>query len=226
MEVIYEDNQVVVVLKPFNVPTQQDKSEDKDLLSMVKEYIKEKYNKQGEAFIGLVQRLDRPTGGIIVFARNSKSASRLSAQIRNGEIDKTYYAVIKGSLRKKKGRLENYLIKDEKQNKVKIATQSEKNAVLAVLDYEILEEKDGLSLVKVNLETGRSHQIRVQFASLGHPLYGDAKYGNPENKNAQTQNLALWSGELSFKHPTKDMTMTFKVNPPEDKYPFNLFKFK
>lgn len=225
MEVIFEDNQIVVVIKPQNIPTQKDDSKDEDMLSLVKKYIKEKYNKEGEAFIGLVHRLDRPTGGVMVFARNSKSAKRLSKQIQDGDFEKTYYAVLKGVPKKKKGRLENYLVKDEKNNKVSIATMSQKDAMYAALSYEVIDVKNDLSLVKINLETGRSHQIRVQFSAIGLPLYGDAKYG-VAGKNMITKNLALWATGLEFKHPSLDQTMVFKVNPPEDQYPFSLFKFE
>lgn len=225
MEVIYEDNQIVVVVKPQNIPTQQDETEDTDMLSMVKAYVKEKYNKTGDAFIGLVHRLDRPTGGVMVFARNSKSAGRLSAQIQNGEFDKTYYAVVKGKPKKNKARLVDYLKKDEKNNIVKVCALSEKDARLAVLDYEVVASKEDLTLLKVHLETGRSHQIRVQLANIGCAIYGDAKYGNA-GENASTKNLALWAFGLEFRHPTLNQTMVFKVNPPEDKYPFSLFDFE
>lgn len=224
MKVIYDDNQIVVVIKPQNIPTQADESGDEDLLTKVKNFVKEKYNKAGEAFIGLVHRLDRPTGGVLVFARNSKSASRLSAQMKNGDIEKTYFAVVKGHLKKPKARLEHYLVKDHAQNKVSLATMGQKDARLAVLDYEVLAEKDGLSLLKVRLETGRSHQIRVQLAAIGNPIYGDGKYGAPDGQK-QTVNLALWAAGLEFKHPTLDQTMVFKVCPPEGNYPFNLFDF-
>ncbi|MBR5226790.1 MAG: RNA pseudouridine synthase, partial [Clostridia bacterium] len=153
MKVIYDDNQIVVVIKPQNIPTQADESGDKDILTMVKDFVKEKYNKPGEAFIGLVHRLDRPTGGVLVFARNSKSAGRLSKQIQDVDIEKIYYAVVKGHLKKPKARLEHYLVKDHAQNKVSLATMGQKDARLAVLDYEVLAEKDALSLVKVRLET-------------------------------------------------------------------------
>lgn len=223
MDIIYEDNQIIVVIKPQNIPTQKDNTLDDDLLSQVKGYIKEKYNKKGEAFVGMVHRLDRPTGGVLVFARNSKSASRLSAQMQNGDIEKTYFVVVKGKLKKPKGRLEHYLKKDTVNNKVSLATMGEKDARHAVLDYEVLAFENNLSLVKVHLETGRSHQIRVQFASIGNPVYGDAKYGL-DTENKSTINLALWASGLEFKHPTKEQVMVFKVLPPEENYPFSLFK--
>lgn len=223
MEVIYDDNQVVVALKPANIPTQADNSGDEDMLSKVKAFVKEKFNKSGEAFIGLVHRLDRPTAGVMVFARNSKSASRLTAQIQNGEFQKTYYAVVKGSPKKPKDRLINYLKKDEANNKVSLCSLSEIGAKKAVLDYEVLAKHEGLSLLKINLETGRSHQIRVQLSGIGCPVFGDAKYGIDVAPNSKTTNLALWAGELEFKHPTEDKVLVFKVNPPE-KSPWNLFK--
>lgn len=223
MKVIYDDNQLVVAIKPANIPTQEDASGDKDMLSMVKEFVKEKYNKPNQAFIGLVHRLDRPTGGVMVFARNSKSASRLTAQLANGELQKTYFAVVKGVPKKPKARLENYLKKDEQNNKVAICAMTEVGAKKAVLDYEVLETKDGLSLLKINLETGRSHQIRVQMAGIGCWLYGDAKYGQNVGLNKKTTNLALWAGGLELRHPTEDKVLVFKVNPP-DCAPWNLFK--
>jgi len=223
LEVVYEDNQIVVVVKPQNIPSQADASGDEDMLSLVKAYIKEKYNKPGEAFIGLVHRLDRPTGGLMVFARNSKSASRLSTQIQERVMEKTYYAIVKGVPKQTSGRLENYIKKDLRENKASIATMGEKDAKKAVLDYVVLETKNDLSLLKINLETGRGHQIRLQLSNINLPIFGDAKYGRDVAPNAKTSNLALWAGELQFKHPTEDKTMVFKANPP-DKAPWNLFK--
>lgn len=209
--VLYEDNQIIVVVKPQGVPTQGDKSEDLDLLSMVKEYIKVKYNKVGEAFVGLVHRLDRPTGGVMVFARTSKAASRLCEQIKSGELEKKYLAVTKGTLRNKRGRLENYLVKDEEGNMVRIAPAMIEGAKKAILDYTVLESKDGLSLVDVKLITGRGHQARVQLMGQGCPIYGDAKYGTA----VKGQNLALWAYSLRFLHPVTKQIMVFKVFPPE-----------
>lgn len=226
LDIIYEDNHIVVVLKPQNVPTQADASGDNDLLSMVKGYIKEKYNKKGEAFVGLVHRLDRPTGGVIVFARNSKSASRISAQIKNGTFEKTYYAVVKGVPRMSRAHLEHYVKKDEKENKVRIVPMLETGAKKAEMDYVVLDTVNNLSLLKINLETGKPHQIRLQLASIGTPIYGDAKYGNIGDLKVMTNNLALWASELVFKHPTLDKTLKFKAYPFEDKNPWNLFNFQ
>ncbi len=222
LNVIYEDNHIIVVVKPQNVPSQADESKDEDMLSLVKAYIKEKYNKPGEAFVGLVHRLDRPTGGIMVFARTSKAANRLSEQIKNGEFVKTYYCVTEGIPKELDGHIVNYLKKVD--NIVKIVPMSETGAKRAETIYKVLQTNGKNALIKVNILTGRSHQIRVQMANLNAPIYGDGKYGKV---NKLTNHLALWAGELSFKHPTKDETLYFKVYPPEEKpwTEFNLLKF-
>ena len=222
LNVIYEDNHIIVVVKPQNVPSQADESKDEDMLSLVKAYIKEKYNKPGEAFVGLVHRLDRPTGGIMVFARTSKAANRLSEQIKNGEFVKTYYCVTEGIPKELDGHIVNYLKKVD--NIVKIVPMSETGAKRAETIYNVLQTNGKNALIKVNILTGRSHQIRVQMANLNAPVYGDGKYGKV---NKLTNHLALWAGELSFKHPTKDETLYFKVYPPEEKpwTEFNLLKF-
>lgn len=221
LNVLYEDNQVIVVVKPQNVPSQADESGDMDLLSMVKAYVKEKYNKPGEAFIGLVHRLDRPTGGIMVFARNSKSASRLSAQLVSHEMKKTYYAVCQGVPQIKSGSLVNYLKKDEKENIVKIVPQSEQGVKKAELTYKVLQNSDTESLVEVNILTGRSHQIRVQFAGIGCPVLGDNKYG--KDKTRASKNLGLWAGRLEFIHPVSKQKMVFVASPDTSAMPWNKF---
>ena len=210
--VLYEDNQIIVVEKEPNIPSQADKTGDIDMLSLVKQYIKEKYNKPGEAYIGLVHRLDRPVGGVMVFARTSKSASRLSEQVRNKTLNKTYIAVVDGKISEKKGALEDYLYKDERNNMSKVVAKDKKNAKLAKLKYEVLDydEKRNLSTVKIKLHTGRHHQIRVQFANFGHSLYGDQKYGT----RGKGKQIRLWAYELEFEHPVKKEIMTFKSIPP------------
>ena len=211
LNVIYEDNHIIVVEKPAGVPTQADISGDTDMYTLVGEYIKEKYNKPGNVFVGIVHRLDRPVGGIMVFARTSKGASRLSEQIRNRSFKKTYRAMVHGLLKNKKGTLKNYLLKDEEKNKSFVVQEGTQNAKLAVLDYEVISENkaDNTSIVEVELHTGRHHQIRLQFANIGHPLVGDSKYG----KDKGLSNVALWSYKLKFKHPTKDEEMEFKLEP-------------
>lgn len=209
LNVIYEDNHIIVVEKPCNIPSQADKTGDEDMLTLIKSYIKEKYNKPGEVFLGLVHRLDRPVGGIMVFARTSKAASRLSESIRLKDFSKKYLAVVEGKFENKAGTLEDYLFKDEALNKSRVVSKDKKGAKLAKLTYEVIEEYENISLVKINLETGRHHQIRVQFANSGHPLVGDQKYGK-SNPGVQ---IALWAYELEFKHPTKDEIMKFNVYP-------------
>lgn len=219
MDILYEDNHVIVVLKSQNVPSQADESGDKDMLTMVKEYIKEKYNKPGNVYVGLVHRLDRPTGGVMVFAKTSKAAARLSEQFKNKEAEKTYFAVVCGTLKAKQTKLVNYLLKDEKNNIVKVVPMATTGAKRAELDYTVLEEKDGFSLLKVKLETGRGHQIRVQLSTIGNPIYGDQKYG----KDMPKANLNLFAVELKFKHPTTGDTMVFRAYPPENLKAWNLF---
>ena len=223
LTVLYEDNQIVVVIKPHNVPTMADESGDKDMLTMVKAYVKEKYNKEGEAFIGLVHRLDRPTGGIMVFARNSKSAKRLSEQFATHDVEKTYFAVTHGVVKIKTQKLTNYLKKNEKENIVKIVPMSEKGAKKAELVYNYLEDNAKESLLEVKILTGRSHQIRVQLANLGYPLVGDVKYGK---EKGSTSRLGLWAGKLAFNHPTTKERLVFMAMPDEMAQPWSKFKME
>lgn len=215
INIIYEDNHLLVVEKPVNIPVQEDSSKDIDMITILKKYRKEKENKPNDAYIGLVHRLDRPVGGIMVFAKTSKAASRLSNQIRENKFHKTYIAVVEGTLPKEQ-KLEDYLIKDNKTNITKTTTKEK--GKYSCLEYKVLQEKEGLSLVKINLITGRSHQIRVQFSSRNHPLVGDSKYGN--NKN--NINIALFAQSISFIHPITKEKLTYSLNIP-NKYPFNIF---
>ena len=221
LNIAYEDNHIMVVVKPQNIPTQEDESKDKDLLTMIREYIKERDNKPGNVYVGLVHRLDRPTGGVMVFAKTSKAASRLSEQIKNGEFQKTYLTVVNGKPREKRSKLINYLQKNARTNTVQVVPELTTNAKRAELEYEVLDEKEKVSLLKVNLFTGRSHQIRVQMKHIGCPVYGDVKYGG--DILAKGHNLALWAYELRFIHPTTKENMTFKVYPPEDIVPWKVF---
>ncbi len=215
INIIYEDNHLLVVEKPVNIPVQEDKSKDTDMITILKKYRIEHENKKGDAFIGLVHRLDRPVGGIMVFAKTSKAASRLSEEIRNNTFHKTYLAVVQNKL-PKTGILEDYLIKDKNNNISKITNKE--NGKYSALEYKVLNTKDNLSLVEINLITGRSHQIRLQFSSRGNPLVGDSKYGN----NPNNINIALFAKSITFKHPTTKETLTFSLNLP-NRYPFNIF---
>lgn len=224
LNVLYEDNQIIVVLKPQNIPTQSDVSGSEDMLSLVKKYVKEKYQKEGEAFIGLVHRLDRPTGGVMVFARNSKSAKRLTEQFKNHTTEKIYYAVATKVVREKSKTLVNYLEKNEKENIVKVVPMLSSGAKKAELTYRELENNGQMSLLEVKILTGRSHQIRVQLSTLGYPLYGDGKYG--KNKDVATKNLGLWAGKLSFIHPTTKEKMVFMACPDTEKEPWKNFRME
>lgn len=205
IKVIYEDNHLLVVEKPYNVPMNSDDSKDPDLLSMGKAYLKEKYNKPGNVYLGLVHRLDRPVGGICVFAKTSKAASRLSDQVRTRTIKKKYTAIVEDNNLKDKGSFTDYLLKDRKRNMVTVHPDGKK----AVLDFEVIERKDGYAKVLINLKTGRPHQIRVQFSSRNHALYGDQRY----NKKAVAgQQIALYATELSFIHPTTKEELIFKTD--------------
>lgn len=180
--IIYEDNHLLIVEKPVNVPVQQDRSKDKDLLSLLKQDIKVRFNKPGNVYLGLVHRLDRPVGGVMVFAKTSKAASRLSDVIRRQDFGKKYLAIVRGAPKKREDTLTNYLVKDRRKNIVYTTSAKNKDAKKAVLDYHVLGQKDGLSLISIQLHTGRPHQIRVQFAEIGCPLYGDQKYGQHVNQ--------------------------------------------
>ena len=212
LKILFEDNHIIVVEKTPNIPSQSDKTGDIDMLTLVKQYIKEKYNKPGNVYLGLVHRLDRPVGGVMIFAKTSKSASRLSDEVREKVFKKKYLAVVDGKIEKAKGSLENYLYKDERNNMSKVVNKDKKNAKLAKLDYEVVfyDEVKNLSLLKINLHTGRHHQIRVQLSNFGHSIFGDQKYGT----RGTGKQIALWAYELTIVHPITKEKMTF-VDLPE-----------
>lgn len=214
INVIYEDNHLLVVEKPVNIPVQADDSKDPDFLSMLKDYLKEKYDKPGNVYLGLVHRLDRPVGGIMVFAKTSKAAKRLSKQIQKNEMKKIYYAIIEGKVQDSG----TFIDKIEKDHDKNISFISE-NGKEAELSYNLVDYFNNFSLVRIRLKTGRSHQIRVQFASRKMPLYGDQKY----NPNATLDQIALFAVEIEFKHPVTKEVMRFSLPLPE-RYPFTLFK--
>ena len=223
LNVLYEDNHIIVVLKEQNIACCPDESGDSNLLDEIKNYLKVTYNKPGNAYAGLVHRLDRPTGGVMVFAKTSKAAARLSEQMKNGGFEKRYLAVLCGRPQKDKGELENYLRKNTVNNTVYVCTQTEAGAKLASLDYEIKDFKDGLSLAEINLHTGRTHQIRVQTAAINCPVYGDMRYGGDK---AVKGRLALWAYSLRFTHPTTGESMKFMIEPPKEETPWKLFDIK
>lgn len=218
--ILYEDNHIIVVVKPVNIPSQGDSSGDLDMLTAVKEDIKKRYEKPGNVYLGLVHRLDRPVGGAMVFAKTSKAASRLSEAIRTRSIAKEYVAVVRGKPEKAQDRLVHYLWKDAAKKKVFAVRPNHKRAKEAILDYRVLGSRDGLSLVYVQLHTGRTHQIRVQLAQIGCPLYGDQKYGAYINRPGEQ--LALWSTLFAVEHPTKREPLEFRSFPPRQ-FPWDLW---
>lgn len=217
--ILYEDNHIIVTVKPQNMPTQSDSSGDKDFLTLIKEYVKEKYAKPGNAYIGLIHRLDRPAGGVMVFAKTSKAAARLNKAMKSGGFEKRYLAVVKNcpDLRER-AVLKNYLIKDKNKNTSYVAEKEDKGAKYAELSYITVERNDKTALVEVELKTGRAHQIRVQMSNIGAPLAGDYRYGG-----AKEGNLALWAYMLCFVHPVKKEEMRF-VCPPPDSAPWRRFE--
>lgn len=221
LDILFEDNHIIVVLKPQNVPTQGDSSQDQDMLSIIKAYLKEKYNKPGDVFLGLVHRLDRPTGGVMVFAKTSKAAARLTEQIKDGTMEKRYVTVVSGIPKNNREHLVHYLKKNEKNNTVSVVGQSVTDAKRAELEYKLISSSNNLSLLQVNLYTGRSHQIRVQLKHIGMPVFGDVKYGSTVGKGG---NLALWAFELKLVHPITKVEHTFKSFPPTENMPWKLFK--
>ncbi|MGG1550582.1 MULTISPECIES: RluA family pseudouridine synthase [Paenibacillus] len=218
--VLFEDNHILVVEKPVNMPTQEDDSRDPDLLNALKADLKVRHNKPGNVYLGLVHRLDRPVGGVMVFAKTSKAASRLSDAVRTRQLDKTYVAVVHGQPAQPQGTLRHWLWKDTRTNTVSVVKPGQQDAKEAVLDYKLLGSQGGFSLIQIKLHTGRPHQIRVQLATIGCPLYGDQRYGSAVNKPGQQ--LALWATALAFEHPTLKEPMHFRSLPPVER-PWNAF---
>lgn len=210
LEILYEDNHIIVVVKPYNILSQSDSTKDIDMQTIIKNYIKEKYNKKGNVYLALLHRLDRPTGGIMIFAKTSKAAKRLSEDFKNNKIKKTYLAIIE-NFPLEKGTFTDYI---EKQKEKSVISKKGK---FASLTFEKIKQIKNCSLVKINLQTGRHHQIRVQFSERGFPLYGDQKYGKQDKKQ-----LLLYAYKLEFTHPVTKEKMTFTKIPTYSK--FNLFK--
>ena len=215
LKVIYEDNHIIVVEKPANIPSQGDKTGDLDMLTIIKAYLKEKYNKPGNVYLGLVHRLDRPVGGVMVFAKTSKAASRLSEQVREKVFKKKYLVIVNGKFKEKKGTLKDYLLKNERLNKSRVVEEGTKNSKYAELDYEVLkyDKEQNLSLLKIDLHTGRHHQLRVQLSSRDHSIYGDAKY----NGRGSARQLYLWAYELTIQNVISKEEMTFTSIPEKEK---------
>ncbi len=225
--ILYEDSHLIVVVKPAGIAVQGDKSGDKSMYDYIKDYIKHKYNKPGNVYLGIVHRLDRPVSGVMVFAKTSKAASRLSEAIRTNKFDKYYYAVVNG-ITESSDRLVHYVIKRSNKlgNIASVVFENSPNSKKAILDYKTLESLNhqNLSLLEVKLETGRFHQIRVQLSAIGHPIYGDRKYGSYIKYDRNDVPLALFASKLSFEHPTQKHILTFESKPTDFK-PWNYFNF-
>ena len=215
MEVLYEDNHIIAVNKTCSEIVQGDKTGDTPLSEIVKAYIKEKYNKPGEVFLGVTHRLDRPTSGVVLFARTSKALTRLNAMFQSHEqIQKTYWAIVQGCPKQAEGRIENWLIRNEEQNKSYIAKPNANNAKKAILYYRTLVRGENYTLLEVNLETGRHHQIRCQLAAIGCPIKGDLKYGakrsNPDG------GISLHARQIAFIHPVSKQPLCITAPVPND----------
>lgn len=219
IDIIYEDNHIIVLNKGRGQLSQADKTGEENLINEIKKYLIIKYKKKGDAFLGMVQRLDRVTSGVIVYAKTSKAASRLTKAFMENKVDKIYIAVVSGILNKKEGVLKDYLIKNRELNISSVVNNKEKGKY-AELKYKVISEKNGFSLIMIKLITGRSHQIRVQFSSRGITIAGDKKY---RDKHYLQSGIALHSFAINLEHPVKKESMRFYALPPNDEY-FDLFK--
>lgn len=214
-EVIYEDNHLIAVCKKAGVPTQEDESNDPDLMNAVKTYLKEKYKKPGNVFLGLLHRLDRPVSGVVLFAKTSKAAKRLSLQFRERTVKKIYEAWVQGAMREAEEKiLVHYLSKDRAKNIVTAFDAPQKNALRSELRYKVIEQKNGNSRLETELLTGRSHQIRVQLSAIGHPIIGDVKYGAHWSFQGGKA-IALFAKSLSFSHPITKEEIKVQCHPPK-----------
>lgn len=216
--IIYEDNHLLVVEKPPNMLSQEDQTGDLDILTILKQDLKIRYKKPGNVYLALIHRLDRPVGGVMVFAKTSKAAGRLNTQFRERSLGKTYLTAVHGILPDISGNLVHYLSKNRRTNMVTCSERPIKGGKEGRLSYQVLAVQDNISLLEIQLHTGRSHQIRTQLATIGHPIVGDHRYGRRE----KGVSIALWAHKLEFTHPTSKEELTFE-RLPENRYPWNLF---
>jgi 23S rRNA pseudouridine1911/1915/1917 synthase len=214
LQVLYEDNHVLIVNKRAGDPVQSDMSGDKPLRDVVMEYLKEKYQKPGNVFVGLVHRLDRPTSGIVVFAKTSKALTRLNESFRNKELKKTYWALVKNPVPRVSDTLVHYLVRYPAKNISRAFEKEVKESKKAILHYQVLKSFDHYSLVEIDLETGRHHQIRAQFTAIGCPIRGDLKYGSKRPND--DGNINLHARKLEIKHPVKDELLSIVAPLPDE----------
>lgn len=218
MTVVYEDNHIIIVNKTASEIVQGDKTGDKPLSETVKEYLKEKYNKPGNVFIGVTHRLDRPVSGLVVFAKTGKALARLNEMFRTGKVKKTYWAIVKNLPPAEEDTLTHYLVRNEKQNKSYAYDTEKPGSKQAILHYRLLSRSDHYSLLEVDLKTGRHHQIRCQLAKIGCPIKGDLKYGFPRSN--PDGSISLHARRVSFEHPVSHQLIEVEAPVPED----NLWK--
>ena len=211
LNVLYEDNHIIVVEKIVNIPSQGDKTGDINMLTIIKDYLREKYNKPGNVYLGLVHRLDRPVGGVMVFAKTSKAAARLSEEVRSKQFEKKYLVIANGKFESNSGTWEDYLLKNQAKNMSKVVKEGTKNSKQAILDYHVIKYDPELDLTvaKIDLHTGRHHQIRVQLSSRNHSIYGDQKYGG----RGHGKQICLWAYNLKIIHPITKEVMEFELYP-------------
>ena len=214
MEVLYEDNHIIIINKKAGVLVQGDKTGDTPLMDLVKDYIKVKYNKPGNVYLGVVHRLDRPTSGIVMFAKTSKALSRLNELFRHDKVDKTYWAVVKNMPKKPEATLTHYLIKNERTNKSTAHDVEKPRTKKSILHYKLIAKSDHYFLLDVNLETGRHHQIRCQLSKIGSPMKGDLKYG-AERSNPDGS-ISLHARSISFTHPVSKEQINVTAPVPND----------
>lgn len=219
--IVFEDNHLLVIDKPHNLLSQEDHTGDPDVLTLCKAYLKREHNKSGNVYMGLVHRLDRPVGGLMLLAKTSKAAQRLSQQMRDRLIQKTYWAITHGEP-PPNGVLTHYLLKNRQTNVVETVSATNKHGKKAILSFSKLRETDDLNLLSVHLQTGRPHQIRVQLSAEGYPIWGDYKYGIQNKPDGRT--IALRAVELVFEHPTTKEEMRFEL-PPPDAEPWKKFSY-
>ncbi len=218
MTVVYEDNHIIIVNKSSSEIVQGDKTGDTPLSDIVKQYLKEKYNKQGNVFVGVTHRLDRPVSGLVIFAKTSKALSRLNEMFKHSEIKKTYWAIVKNCPQKEEEELTNYLVRNEKQNKSYAYDKEVKNSKKAILHYKLISHSENYYLLEVDLKTGRHHQIRCQLAKMGCPIKGDLKYGSPRSNSDGS--ICLHARKISFIHPVSKEVIEVEAPVPDD----NLWK--
>jgi len=215
LEVLFEDNHLIAVNKRVGDITQGDKTGDKPLSDIVAAYLKKKYNKPGDAFVGVIHRLDRPTTGVLLFAKTSKGLTRMNAQFQEKKAQKIYHATVFGFPEEPAARLEQFLVKDGSKNKSRVCSENTPGAKKAILNYSVIRKGDKYSLVEIKLETGRHHQIRVQLAKMGYPIKGDLKYG--AKRSNKDGGISLHARSLEFVHPVKDETITVVAPYPDEK---------